>query len=301
MANFILIGFCILAGFVFRRRNMVPADAHKAINGWIITIALPAVSFKYLPTITWTNDLLLPALSPIILFIGAILFTRLISVWLKPNRANTGVLQLTSGLSNTSFVGFPLIVAYFNEKELSIAIIADQVTFLLFSTVGILIAVKSGGKANITLPQLLKKILLFPPFVGCVAALTIPHWVDVSALQPFFNILATTVAPLALFSIGLQLSFTGWQQEVKPIAAVLAYKLFIAPLLILSIVLLLGLKGLIPQIAVFEAAMPVLLSVGVLADTYHVNPKLASLIIGISILCSFVTTYFWHYLVVAAV
>ena len=294
MANFFLIGFCILAGFIFRRRNIVPTDAHKAINAWIINIALPAVSFKYLPAITWTNDLLLPALSPIILFIGALLFTRLISIWLKPNRANTGVLQLTSGLSNTSFVGFPLIVAYFSEKELSIAIIADQVTFLLFSTAGILIAAKAGGKSQITAAQLAKKILLFPPLLGCVAALTIPHLVDVSPLQPFFNILATTVAPLALFSIGLQLSFKGWQQEVKPIAAVLAYKLFIAPLLILSIVLLLGLKGIIPQIAVFEAAMPVLLSVGVLADTYHVNPKLASLIIGVSIMLAFITTYLWH-------
>ena len=293
MANFFLIGFCILAGFIFRRRNIVPTDAHNAINAWIINIALPAVSFKYLPAITWTNDLLLPALSPIISFVGALLFIKLISIWLKPNRANTGVLQLTSGLSNTSFVGFPLIVAYFSEKELSIAIIADQVTFLLFSTAGILIAVKAGGKSQITAAQLAKKILLFPPLLGCVAALTIPHWVNVSPLQPFFNILATTVAPLALFSIGLQLSFKGWQQEVKPIAAVLAYKLFIAPLLILSIVLLLGLKGIIPQIAVFEAAMPVLLSVGVLADTYGVNPKLASLIIGVSIMLAFITTFIW--------
>lgn len=293
MSNFVLIGFCILAGVLFRYRKLVPADAHKGINAWIINLALPAVSFKYLPYINWSTELLIPALSPIILFLGALVFARIISIKLKPNDANYGVLQLTSGLSNTSFVGFPLIMAYYGEKVLSIAIICDQITFTLFSTAGIIIAIRSGGKGSIPLAQVIKKILLFPPFVGCVAALTIPRFVDVTPIAPFFNILATTIAPLALFSIGLQLSFVGWREQIKSIAAVLTYKLILAPLLILSIVLALGYNGIISKIAVFEASMPVLLSVGVLADVYGINPRLANLIIGVSIVLSFITTYVW--------
>lgn len=61
MANFILIGLCILAGILFRKNKVLPKDAHKGINAWIIYLALPAVSFKYLPHITFTKDLLLPA------------------------------------------------------------------------------------------------------------------------------------------------------------------------------------------------------------------------------------------------
>lgn len=293
MSNFVLIGFCILAGVLFRYRKLVPADAHKGINAWIINLALPAVSFKYLPYINWSTELLIPALSPIILFLGALVFARIISIKLKPTDANYGVLQLTSGLSNTSFVGFPLIMAYYGEKVLSIAIICDQITFTLFSTAGIIIAIRSSGKGSIPLSQVIKKILLFPPFVGCVAALTIPRFIDVTPIAPFFNILATTIAPLALFSIGLQLSFVGWREQIKSVAAVLTYKLILAPLLILSIVLALGYNGIISKIAVFEASMPVLLSVGVLADVYGINPKLANLIIGVSIVLSFITTYVW--------
>lgn len=293
MSNFILIGFCILTGALFRKRGLVPANAHKGINAWIINIALPAVSFKYIPHIVWTNDLLLPALSPIILFFGALLFVRLVAIKLQPNNADNGVLQLTAGLSNTSFVGFPLIVAYFSERELSIAIIADQVTFMLFSVLGIILAVRASGSGAVSLKQVARKILFFPPLVGCVAALTIPRIVNIQPIEPFFNMLAVTVAPLALFSIGLQLSFTGWQQHIKPIAAILSYKLILAPLLILGVVLALGVKGMIPKIAVFEAAMPVLLSVGVLADVYGINPKLANLIIGVSIVLSFITTFIW--------
>jgi predicted permease len=299
MSNFVLIGFCILAGVLFRYRKLVPADAHKGINAWIINLALPAVSFKYLPYINWTSELLIPAFSPIILFIGALLFARLISIKLKPTSANYGVLQLTSGLSNTSFVGFPLIMAYYGEKVLSIAIICDQVTFMLFSVGGIIIALRASGKGAIPLAQAAKKILLFPPFVGCVAALTIPRFIDVAPLSPFFNILANTIAPLALFSIGLQLSFTGWREQLKPIAAVLTYKLVLAPILILSVVLALGYSGIISKIAVFEASMPVLLSVGVLADVYGINPRLANLIIGVSIVLSFITTYVWFNIIEA--
>lgn len=293
MANFILIGFCILMGALFRRNKIVPPDSHKAINAWIINLALPAVSFKYIPYITWSNNLIIPALSPIILFFGAMVYVYLVSRILKPNRANTGVLRLTSGLSNTSFVGFPLIMAYFSEKELGIAIICDQVTFTLFSVFGIIIAVQASGKGNASLKEVAKKILLFPPLLGCVSALLVPKSVDLTPLQPFFNTLAGTVAPLALFSIGLQLSFKGWQKEVKPIMAVIGYKLVIAPLLILGLMLAFQFKGIIPKIAVFEASMPVLLSVGVLADTYGVNPKLASLIIGVSIVLAFATTFVW--------
>ena len=65
MANFIIIGLCILAGILFRKSQSLPKDAHKGINAWIIYIALPAVSFKYLPHITWTKELLFPALAPV--------------------------------------------------------------------------------------------------------------------------------------------------------------------------------------------------------------------------------------------
>lgn len=301
MANFVLIALCIGMGALFRYRKLIPEGSHKGINAWIINIALPAVSFKYLPSIVWTNDLLVPALSPIVLFLAAQLYVAFMVPRLGASRANTGVMQLTAGLSNTSFVGFPLIVAYFSEKELSIAIICDQITFLLFSVFGIIIAVGSAGKAEVSLGQVLKKVLLFPPLLGCVAALTLPRWVDVSPFTPLFNTLATTVAPLALFSIGLQLSFTGWRGELKYISTVLFYKLLIAPALILGLVLLIGAKGIIPQIAVFEAAMPILLSVGVLADVYGMNPKLANLIIGVSILTGFITTFIWFKLIMLLV
>src|ERR1700712_4644093 len=72
--NFALIGICIIAGMLFRRSKTLPADAHKGINAWIIYIALPALSLKYLPHIQWSTHLLLAALAPVIVWFGGWLY-----------------------------------------------------------------------------------------------------------------------------------------------------------------------------------------------------------------------------------
>ncbi|MDP9955909.1 hypothetical protein J2X97_001546 [Epilithonimonas hungarica] len=51
MINFVLIAVCIVAGMIFKSTKTIHPDAHKGINTWIIYLALPAVSFKYLPKV----------------------------------------------------------------------------------------------------------------------------------------------------------------------------------------------------------------------------------------------------------
>lgn len=293
MANFILIGLCIIAGILFRKSKTLPKDAHKGINAWIIYIALPAVSFKYLPHIVWSKDLLFPAFAPICIWMFGWLFITAYSRIRKLSSATTGGLKLVSSLSNTSFIGFPLILAYFSEQEIPIAIICDQITFTLLSTIGIIVAIRASQQQKLSGKLVLKKVLSFPPLVGCVLALVIPRLLNISLLDPLFEKLAGTVGPLALFSIGLQLKFGGWFSELKHISIALLYKLILAPLSILLIAMLLGMTGTITKITIFEMAMPTLLTAGVVADQYNLNPKLANLVVGIGILLSFITTALW--------
>jgi predicted permease len=303
MVNFVLIAICIIAGILFRRSKLLPADAHRGINAWIIYLALPAVSFKYLPNIVWSSNLLAPVLAPIIIWLGGWCFVKLYKRGKTINAPTEGGLRLVSGLANTSFVGIPLITAYFGEEHIATAIICDQVTFFLLSTIGVVVAIKASQKQTLSVGLVVKKVLRFPPFLGCVAALTIPHLFNLSPLwngvyhddiAPIFDKLAVTVAPLALFSIGLQLRFDGWRAEVKPILSTLVYKLILAPALVMAVFALLHFKGIISQVSIFEAAMPTLLTSGVVADEYGLNPKLSNLIIGIGIILSLLTTAVWY-------
>jgi predicted permease len=293
MTNFLLIGVCIIAGMLIRNAGILPKDAHKGINTWIIYIALPAVSFKYLPSINWSYELLFPAIVPIIVALGGFLYTRFIFKNSSLDKPSIGGLSLITSLSNTSFVGFPLVAAYYGEQEIGTAVICDQITFLLLATVGVIVAINASESHTLTADIIVKKVLFFPPLIGCTAALTLPHLVDITPLNPLFDKLAGTVAPLALFSIGLQLQFEGWKNEIKTISTSLFYKLLIGPAIVTCIALIFQLKGKLIQVSIFEMAMPSLLSAAVVANEYNLNPRLTNLVVGIGIILGFFTTALW--------
>lgn len=296
MVNFIMIAFCIITGSIFRRLELVPHNAHKGINTWIIYIALPAVSFKYIPKITWTSEMLFPILAMVVVWLGSWLFVALFCRWKGYRQRSRSTLELASGYSNTSFIGFPLISAYFGEAQLGIAIICDQTTFVLLSTAGLISALK-GNRSNasgIKPATVVKKLLTFPPLIGCLLSLSISPFFDLTFAEPFFDKLVATLGPLALFTIGLQLRFDGWRKQLSQISMSLLYKLIIAPLLVLIIAIAMGIKGDIGRISVFEAAMPTLLTTSIIAEQYRLNTKLINLIIGISILLSMFTTALWE-------
>ncbi len=293
MANFLLIFICIISGILIRQFSNIPKDAHKGINIWILYIALPSVSFKYIPYIDWDFKLLIPILTPIIVWLGSYLFVSIYCYIRKISKINRATLILTCGLSNTSFLGFPLVSAYFGENNLSTAIIIDQINFMVFSSLGLIIALKATDTESLNISFIIKKIIKFPPFIGFILSLILPNFIDISPLNYLFDKLSGTVSPLALFSIGLQLNFYQWKAEINNISFAIFYKLIIAPLLVYLFVINFQINGIIANISVFESAMPSLVSSSILIDEYNLNFNLANLIIGIGIILSFITTFIW--------
>ena len=216
--------------------------------------------------------------------------------WKGYRQRSRSTLELASGFGNTSFVGFPLITAYYGEQALSIAILCDQSMFLLLSSVGVVAAVRGSrsGDGKVHAGAIVRRLLRFPPLIGCVLALVLSPFIDFSFAAPFFDKLAATVAPLALFSIGLQLSFKGWRRLLPQVSAALLYKLLIGPALVLTAAILSGIKGDIAKISVFEAAMPTVMTSSIICEQYGLNTRLVNLIIGISILTGLFSTALWY-------
>lgn len=296
MDNFLLIIVCILAGILMQSARLLPPDAHKGINTWLLYVALPAVSFRYLPRIEWSLSMIFPIASTVLVWAGSWLFVRLYAPYKNYGQRSKSALELYSGYSNTSFIGIPLIIAYFGEQSISIAIICDQTLFVLLSTAGIVTAVKGDRQAGgqIEAKQIVKRLITFPPFIGCVSALVLSRFFDFAPVEPFFGKLTATVAPLALFSIGTQLQFKGWDKQRSPLSMALLYKLILAPALVMLVALLAGVKGDVARISIFEASMPTLMTASVIAEQFHLNSRLINLIIGASIGVSFLTTYGWY-------
>lgn len=297
MFNFVLIAVCIIAGMVFKATKSIHPDAHKGINTWILYLALPAVSFKYLPKIQWTVEMLFPIVATFLISVVCFFFMKLYSRYKGYSGRSQGTLELISGYSNTSFIGFPLVAAFYGENLLSIAVICDQTMFLALSTLGIIAAVKGGSRSGkVSATFILKRLVTFPPLIGCIAALVLSRFIDFSPAEPFFDKLAATVSPLALFSVGLQLKFNGWKKLVPQMSVSMLYKLILAPALVLGLALLAGIKGDIAKITVFEAAMPTVVTSSIIAEQFRLNTKLTNLTIGFSIIVGLFTSAIWYQL-----
>lgn len=295
MTNIILLAVCLLAGIGLRKTGRFPSATPAALNGFIIHISLPALTILHIHNLAIDSSLLLTAGMAWLLFGCAWLIFGVAGKWFKLDRETTGALILVAGLGNTSFVGLPMIEAYFGKEFLGIGIIADQLgSFMVLSTLGILTAtLYSSG--DVTPRQMARKIMLFPPFQALILALLLrpvafPEW-SAQILQK----LGSTLTPLALVSVGFQLQFGGLRQVLKPLSAGLAYKLLLGPALIfLLYCCILGATGTVVRITIFEAAMAPMITAGIIAIDHNLRPQLVGMMVGLGIPLSFITLHAWH-------
>ncbi|MDL2283334.1 AEC family transporter [Odoribacter sp. OttesenSCG-928-G04] len=295
MTNFILIVLCISVGIVMSRLRILPEGSFKSVNAWLLYVALPALALRFVPEIEWSPQLLLPGLSPILVWAGAWLFVMLYARKREVNKQTQTALLVACGLGNTSFLGFPLISAYYGEDQIHHAIVFDQVTFLLFSTVAVVAVLRASGidQGRTDMGYILRKVLCFPPFIACLVALVFSRWIDFSPAFPLLDKFVATLSPLALFSIGLQLKLSDWKKEQKHLYWGLFYKLLLAPLFVFLFLWLMNGTGNLAKITVFEASMPSHITASLLASQYNMNPKLCSLMVGFGIIGGFLTTLIW--------
>jgi predicted permease len=294
MSNFILIGVCFLAGLVLRKSGVLAKGSHHGINVWIIYVALPAATLKYLPGIVWSSDLIVPLITPLICWFGAWLLAELVSKPFHFDRKTKAAFWIVTGLGNTSFIGFPLISAYYGEKYLSIAAVTDQMSFFMLAVFASIVAMRASGSAKADFKTISLKLLKFPPFLVIIAALILPPFISLEPINPLVSTLALTLSPLALFSVGLQFELGKMRDVLKPIVAASFYKLVLSPLIILGLALMFHTGEMQTKISVFEASMGTMISAGILNDQFGLNPRLSNLIVFMTILLSFVTSGIWY-------
>lgn len=290
MANFLLILICFVAGFALRKTKVLKDGSHLGINTWIICVALPAAALFYLPKITWSKDLWLPVLTPLICWAGAWVLTQSVQRYFNFDRPTRAGFLIVTGLGNTSFIGFPLISAYYGEEWLSIAAIVDQANFFLLAVFASFVAMKNEPGGNVSIKIILRKLVTFPPFFALPLAFVLPRYMDMASVEPLFKTLAATLSPLAIFSVGIQFELKDVKSIWKPVAAASVYKLILSPILVLFFAMLLNITGMNRTISVFEAGMGTMISAGILNDQFNLNPKLSNTIVFTTILLSFLTS-----------
>lgn len=294
MGNFVLLGVCFLLGVLLRRFHLIPENAAQSVNSIIIYASLPAVALNYVHALPLTFDLLgLAAMGWLVFFVGWGLFSLLGHV-LDWDRRVVACLTLTAALGNTSFVGLPMITAFYGPQWVGPGLLADQGgTFMALCLVGIpLAAVSAGGRIRPW--ATLRRVFLFPPFLSMLAALALKPLVYPVWMDEMLYLLGGTLTPLALLSVGLTVRFGALRGRIPPLLAGVTYKMILAPLFIFALYVgLLGLTGTMIKVTIFEAAMPPMVIGGIICMQRGLEPELAGLLLGVGIPLIFLTSWAW--------
>lgn len=299
MENIILLFLCLFLGLALQKVPQFPKNAYQSLNQYVIYVSLPALAFYYIPKITISMSLLYPLGIAWLGFGLSFLFFYTLGTFFKWSKKLIGCLILTGGLSNTSFVGFPIIEALYGPEGLKTAIIVDQPgSFVVVTTLGILVAA-SFSRGNLKLSEILLKIIQFPPFIAfCIAIFCTILSLDFPlSLQNSFLKIGNTVTPVALVAVGLQLKIDTRSKHWSFLALGLFFKLLVMPLFFFLLYrIIFGTKGLDIDVSIMESAMAPMITASILASNYGLKPKLSSMMIGIGIPLSFISLAFWYYI-----
>lgn len=212
--------------------------------------------------------------------------------------ATTGGLMLTGGLANTAFIGLPMIEAFYGTEFLGLGILIDQVgSYLVLSTVGILVASIYSSGQSVSAKAIIRRIALFVPFQAFVLALVLMPFAYPAWFDELLKRLGATLIPLALVSVGYQLRLSAVRGKTSALVTGLLFKLALAPALILFIfIALFGVEGPVMRVTVFEAAMAPMIGASIVAMDHDLDPPLLTLMLGVGIPLSFLTLPAWWYL-----
>jgi len=304
MNNFILIFFFLILGLLLQKVKRFPPNLYKVLNKIVIYFCLPAITLYHIPKIKWSNELLFPIGAGWISFLLAFVFFHFLGRRLGWSNKLIGCLILTAGLSNSSFLGYPIVEALFGKKGLETAVLVDQPgTFVVVSTLGVFVAAfYSKGSPNAF--TIIKKVLFFPPFLTFVAAclMNIFQYDLDENIQFGLLKIGSLVTPLALLSVGLQLNFDRKSQHWKFLRLGLFFRLILTPFIILVLyVFILKQHSEAIKITVIEMAMAPMITGAILASSYGLKPKLSSMMIGFGIPISFLTVAIWYFIVSFAI
>ena len=287
MANFILIGVFVLMGLLFRRLKAFPEQTAHVLNMFALYVSLPAVILLKIPELTISADNLVAAILPwCMLLLSAILVLVMARIrsW---SRETTGVLLLVVPIGNTSFMGVPMVRAFFGDSGIPHLILYDQIgTMLIFASYGaVVLSLYSGERSN--LPTIVKRALLFPPTTALLIGLALRNWTYPQVVVNTLEDLGGALTALVMTAIGFQMKLRLQRTTLEPLAAGLAVKLMIAPLVALAGCRLLGLDNLAADISIFEAGMPSMVTACALAAAAGIGVELAVAMAGLGILLAF--------------
>ncbi|NLD17766.1 MAG: AEC family transporter [Tissierellia bacterium] len=283
----------IVIGYLVGKLNWVTASGQKEITKLVLNVTMPATiilamqvpfSLERVQNILILLGIMLACY--IFMFIVGWLVTKLF----PGSPGQKDIFHMGMLLSNTSFMGYPIVLALLGDDALFYAVICGGFLFEIISwTLGIHIIGRNvaGNKGGL-------KNAILNPGVLSIAVGGILFLTNISIPEPLFstmNLLSRATSPLAMLVVGLILSRSNIKEALKDwrIYVASAIKLFINPLAILFTLKFLGFDGIFIVIPVMLLSMPTAAYIAMFSDNLGNDKSLASQLVFVCSLLSLIS------------
>lgn len=279
----------LACGVLAARVRAVPAGTAPVIDRLVIVLALPGLVLARVPGMELDASVLVPvavAWGTLVLLAVLVLVLSRLLAW---SRTTTGTMLLCVPLGNTSFLGLPAVESLLGTEHLVYAIVYDQLgSFLAVATWGAFVAARWGHGAQPSVRSVLRRVLTFPPFVALAVAL-VARWTGLpQPVTTVAELLGGMVTPLAMLAIGMRLRIPH-TDALPTVATGLGLRLVLAPAAVLGVVAATGASGVVWEAATLEAAMPPMVTAGIVAIDAGLDERLTAALTGGGILVALVT------------
>jgi malonate transporter len=298
----------VLAGYLAVRLGLFARPEMQVFGRFVLNLALPALIFNALAQRP-IGEVLHPAY--FLAYLGGSLLVLALGYLggrrLGLSRTRATFLAMGMSCSNSSFIGFPiliLLVAPVASVALALNVMVENLVILPLVLALAESGRGAGGSWRQVVRQSLRRLVRNPLVLAVTGGLTV-SLAQVPLPQPVtraIGLFAQASGGLSLFVIGgtlvgLSLS-TGWQRVI-PVAA---GKLLGHPLAVLLVVALLPLLGMAPmepalrEAVLLMAAMPMMSIYPIVAQAYGEADRSATALL-ICMVASFFTLSGWIWLV----
>ena len=290
----------VLSGFFLARK--LPPIFITRLAQLLFWVGIPITIVSFLRQTDLSGPIwMAPAIAHTATLLGIFFAWLLIqgqSYWTntKPAKKTRGSILLASMVGNTGAIGYPVILTVLGTQYFAWALFYDLLgsLFATFGT-GVILATHFGHNSQ-TKSRFWQTFLINPPLWGFGFGLLfqqvpLPQVIDLS-LKGF----AWTSLSLSLVLIGMRLSHINSWHNFRWAGISVGIKMLLVPLILATVLPLLGLTSNTIEVIVLQMAMPPAFSTLVVAENFNLDKDLSVTALALGTLVFLFTLPIWLWL-----
>ena len=284
----------IVIGFIAGKLKLISEQGQKDITQLVLYVTMPATIFSAMQL-----EMSQERLNTAFLVLGVMVFCYIImfvvgfisSKRLPLTKGQKDIFQTALLLSNTSFMGYPIIQSLLGQEALFYAVVGAGFIFETVSwSLGVYLISRNGSESA---GFNWKKVVFSPGILSIVVGLIFFgfQWSVPEPINSVINMMSPATSPLAMIVIGLMLSRSNLKEafQNKFIYLASALKLLVVPMIITLTLKAFGISGPALVIPVIMISMPTATYVAMFSGNYGNDSKFASQIVFMTSLLSMIT------------